>query len=97
MSMMSSPSLPARHRTAARPEVCAHLLGKHIRIARTSDGRPVEKLAPSAGMTVEEWESIEAGQAPDTWEYICMMIWVLNIGPQWRRYLAQLYEGACSG
>ena len=97
MSMMFSPSLPTSRTNLGHRLVCARLLGEHIRVARTRDGRPLEKIAPMAALTVPEWEAIEAGQVPDTWEQICLIAEALHLGRSWRAYLAQLYERAWTG
>ena len=93
---MSTNRLPARftRRITASPEICAKILGEHLQIARRNDGRPIEDLAPLAGMTTPEWKAIEAGEAPDTWEFILMMGAVLHMGPRWMLNLAHLYKGA---
>lgn len=100
MSMMHyssrRPSRPSKSakRVAARPELCAHLLGEHIRAARLRDGRPLEEIAPLAALTPAEWQAIEAGQAPDCWEYICLIAAALHMGPSWTPWLVELYAGA---
>jgi hypothetical protein len=43
---------------------------------------------------VPEWEAIEAGQVPDTWEQICLMAAALRMGRSWMPWLAKLYVGA---
>jgi hypothetical protein len=94
MSMNRSSLHLAPRRSTPSPLLCARLLGEHIRAARLRDGRPLEELAPGAGLTVAQWEGIEAGQAPYAWECICLMAAVLNLGRSWTPYLAQLWSGA---
>lgn len=94
ISSMHLPSHRPVRRTAARPEVCAQLLGEHIRTARLRDGRPLEEIAPLAALTVPEWEAIEAGQVPDTWEQVCLIAAALHIGRTWMAWLVKLYAGA---
>jgi hypothetical protein len=80
-------------RSTPNPQVCARLLGEHIRAARLTDGRPLEKLAPQAGLTVPIWESIEAGETPCAWECICMMAVALHLGRSWVPRLSRLWAG----
>jgi transcriptional regulator with XRE-family HTH domain len=94
MSMENSPSRQALRPSPVNPQACAEILGRHIRSARLRDGRPLEEIAPLAGLTVPEWEEIEAGRAPDTWEHICLISAVLYLGRSWRPYLAQLWVRA---
>jgi hypothetical protein len=92
-NLSSLPSRPARP-IAARPEVCGQILSDHLRQARLRGGRPVEQVAPLAGLTVPEWRAIEEGEVPDTWEHICLMAAALHIGPTWMPWLMKLYVGA---
>lgn len=73
---------------------CAEILGQHIRSLRQSDDRPLEELAPQAGLTVTDWEAIEAGQLPVAWEQILLLARVLHLGRSWMPYLAKLGAGA---
>ena len=100
MSMMhfssrrsSRPSRPPRSVTAS-PEVCAKVLGEYIQFARQRDGRPLEEIAPLAGLTPAEWEEIEGGRAPDCWEYICLIANALHIGRSSMPWLMKLYIDA---
>lgn len=94
MSNRNSPSRQALRLSLVEPRVCAENLGQHIRSARLRDGRPLEEIAPLAALTVPEWEAIEAGRAPDTWEHICLISAALYLGRSWRPYLAQLWVWA---
>jgi len=95
MSMNRSSSLHlAPRRSTPNPLVCARLLGQHIQAARLRDGRPLTELAPLAGLAAPEWERIEAGQAPDTWEQVCLIATVLYLGRSWTPYLLQLWAAA---
>ena len=89
MSMTNFPSHGAPRPSSS--QVCATLLGQHIQAARLWDGRPLEEIAPLAGLTVPEWKGIEAGQAPDTWEHICLIAAVLHLGRSWMPYLSRLW------
>ena len=86
--MFSTPSAPLR--TPAHRQACARILGEHIRTARERDGRPLEKLAPLAGLTVEDWLAIEDGQLQLAWEQVLMLATVLRLGRSWMPYLLRL-------
>ena len=94
MSMHRSSSHRTVRRTPANPLVCAKILGEHIRAARLNDGRPLEEIAPLAALTVPEWERIEAGQAPNTWEQVCLITAALYLGRSWMQYLLPLWATA---
>jgi len=84
----------APRRLTPGPLVCARILGEHIQAARLRDGRPLAELAPLAGLTVPEWESIEAGQAPDNVEHVLVIVMALRLGRSWIPYLSQLWAMA---
>jgi hypothetical protein len=93
MSIIVSAS-SLRHSPSYR-RLCAQIFGEHIHAARMRDGRPVAELAPKAGITMEEWEEIEAGRVPDTWEHVLLLVMVLELDRKsWRPYFARLCEGA---
>lgn len=94
MSKEDSSSRQAMRLSSVNRQACAEILGQHIQAARLRDGRSLEEVAPLAGLTVPEWEEIEAGRAPDTWEHICLISAVLYLGRSWMPYLAQLWVGA---
>lgn len=93
MSMRVSSSSSARRSPEYR-RLCAQIFAEHILAARLRDGRPLAELAPLAGLTVEEWEQIEAGQAPGTWEQVLLLAVVLGFGRSWLEYFSRLCEGA---
>ncbi len=97
MSSMHLSSRPVPRTSARRPEDSAKSFGQFIQIARRGDGRPLEELAPLAGLTVPEWEEIEGGQLPDTWEHVCLIVQALQLGPSWMPYLKRRYAGAWRG
>ena len=82
--------LPAFRSTSADPGFCARLFGDHIRHCRCLDGRPIEELAPMAGLSPAEWEAIEAGHAPCTVEQVLMLASVLRLGDSWLKVLLRL-------
>lgn len=95
MSMAISASPSAPRRSPAYRRLCAQALAGHIRAARRRDGRSLTELAPLAGLTVEEWEEIEAGRAPDTWEHVLLLVTVLRLDRKsWLPYFARLWQGA---
>lgn len=83
MSKMCPRRLPAFRPTSADPQLCARLFGELIRHCREMDGRPLEELAPSAGLAPAEWEAIGAGQAPDTVEQVLWLATALRLGDSW--------------
>jgi hypothetical protein len=91
MSMTPPPRLSRR--LNASPKLCAELLGAYIRSLRTRDGRPLEEIAPLAGLTAPQWEQIEAGQAPDLPEQVGLISSVLFLDHAWGCYLMRLWAG----
>ena len=69
----------------------ARSLGDYIRIARKRDGRPLEELAPLAGLTTEEWTEIEEGRLQPAWEAVLMLATVLRLGRSWMPRLRRVY------
>jgi transcriptional regulator with XRE-family HTH domain len=47
--------------------------GSFLRDAREERGRSVEEAAEASGLSIMEWEAVEAGQVPRTWQEICRM------------------------
>ena len=94
MSIMRSTSSPRRRPRVGSPERCARLLGERIHALRLHGGRPLEELAPSAGLTVPEWEAIEAGELPGSWVQVLLIAAALGLGSEWEPRLAKLYAGA---
>jgi len=94
MSKSYAVSLRDPRHVAHHARVCAEILGGHIHSARLRDGRALEELAPKAGLTVEEWESIEAGQLAMAWEQVLLLAMVLRLGRSWMPYLMRLWEKA---
>lgn len=90
---MDAPTSPAR-RSAAYRRLCAQAFAEHIRAARLRGGRALAELAPGAGITVSEWEQIEAGRIPDAWEQVLRLVAALGIDRSWLPYFARLCEGA---
>lgn len=68
MSSMFSPSLPSSSRAVFRRKVWGQIFGQLIQGAREQEGRSAEEAARLAGMKAWEWEEVEAGQVPKTWE-----------------------------
>ena len=68
MSTLFAASLPRR--TAYQRRVSAEFFGSLIQGAREQRCLSVEEIAPRAGMTVAEWEAMEAGKVPGTREQL---------------------------
>ena len=94
MSMSYAASLRDPRHVAHQAQACAEILGYHIRSLRLQDGRCLEELAPKAGLTVAEWEAIEAGQLPMAWEQVLMFVLVFRLGRSWMPYLMKLWAKA---
>jgi hypothetical protein len=72
-------------------KVSGQLFGELIWKSRVADGRPLEEIAPLAGLTVPEWEEIEAGRVPDTWEHVCLLANALGLSRSWMASVAHLW------
>jgi DNA-binding XRE family transcriptional regulator len=92
--MSTSSAASVLNCAAARRCASAKSFGENIRLARLNAGRCTEELAPMAGLTTQEWQAIESGQLPDTWEQVLLIAMVLRIGPKWMKHLRQLCEEA---
>jgi len=92
-TMRSSSPRRASRRPSQPPEFYARLLGSSIRAARLMDGRPLEELAPLAGLTVAEWVEVETGQVPPSWELVVWLAQLFGLGRKWLKYLLPLYVG----
>jgi hypothetical protein len=76
---------------------CAKAFGEHIRQLRLFDRRPIEQLAPQAGLSVSEWHAIENGELRLAWEQVLMLATVLHLGRSWMSYLFRLSAEAWGG
>jgi len=94
MRTMRSLSYPVPRRYSQPPEFYARLLGGQIRALRLMDGRPLEELAPQAGLTVAEWEEVETGQVPPCWEIVVLLAQLFGVGRAWRKHMLPLYLGS---
>lgn len=74
-AMYSSSSRPA----SIRRRVWSEMFGRFIRSAREKKGRSIEEAARLAGMTVAEWEAVEAGQVPEGWTQLRPMAEALGM------------------
>jgi len=80
--MFRSSSRSPRSSTFRR-QVWGDLFGNFLRDAREERGRSVEEAAEAAGMAVVEWEAVEAGQVPETWEQVQRMAGGLGGDRMW--------------
>ena len=62
-----------RRTTPFRRQAWGRLFGSLLREAREERGRSVEEVAEAAGLSTTEWEAVEAGQVPETWEQVRRM------------------------
>jgi hypothetical protein len=92
MSMTVSAS--SARRSPSYRRICARAFAEHIHSARLRDGRLLAELAPKAGLTVPQWEEIEGGRMPDTWEHVLLLARALDLDDSWLSYFARLYLGA---
>jgi transcriptional regulator with XRE-family HTH domain len=79
MSSMFPASFPRSSRAAFQRQVWAEFFGLLIQGAREEKGRSVEETARLAGMTVSQWEEIEAGRVPSTREQLVSMASALEV------------------
>lgn len=61
-------SLSSSRRAVFERKAWGQLFGDLIRGVREHDGLSLEEVAGRSGMTVAEWEAVEAGQVPGTSE-----------------------------
>jgi DNA-binding XRE family transcriptional regulator len=47
------------------------LFGEEIQLRRQERGLSVEDAAERAGLSAADWQAIEDGQAPESWEQLC--------------------------
>ena len=73
MSMVLLPYLLASDTPGLCRRIWGALFGQDIQNLREEKRLSLKGTAGRAGMTVAEWEAIEAGQVPQTWEQICAM------------------------
>lgn len=83
MSSIFSPSLPSSRRAVRRRKAWGDLFGVLVRAAREQEGRSVEEAARLAGIKAREWEAVEAGQVPRTWEELDALGNGLEAGRSW--------------
>ena len=86
--------LPAFRPASLDPQTCARCFGELIRSCRELDGRPIEELAPWAGLSPEGWEAIEDGRAPVCLEQVLLLATALHLGDSWLVPLLSLGAGA---
>src|SRR3954451_19102114 len=47
------------------------LFGEEIQLRRLERGISIEDAAGRAGLSIEEWQDMEAGQVPESWHQLC--------------------------
>jgi DNA-binding XRE family transcriptional regulator len=47
------------------------LFGEEIQLRREERGLSIEDAAERAGLSVEKWQDMEAGQVPESWQQLC--------------------------
>jgi len=94
MSMTYRRRLPAFRPSSSDPRLCARHFGELIRHCRELDGRPLEELASTAGLSPEGWVAIEAGQEQIALEQVLLLVTALHLGDSWLVPLLSLAAGA---
>lgn len=54
-----------------RRGVWGMLFGEEIQLRREERGLSVEDAAERAGLSAADWQAIEDGQAPESWDQVC--------------------------
>jgi len=47
------------------------LFGEEIQLRRQEQGISIEDAAERAGLSVEQWQEMETGQVPESWQQLC--------------------------
>jgi hypothetical protein len=94
MNMLFPPSLPSSRRAVAERQFWGKVFGGLVRIIRMKDSRSLEEIAQAAGMEASQWEAMEAGKVPRTWEEACGMAEALGMNRSGMASLVILCAGA---
>ena len=70
MSMMFPESLSRSPRADYERQLWAEFFGDLIRSAREERSLSLEEVSRASGMAVADWEAIEAGTVPRTWQQL---------------------------
>ena len=92
--MSSNYAVSSPSRRTFRRQVWGQIFGQFIQEIRERDGRSVEEAARLAGMKASEWEAVEAGQVPLTWEEMDALAEGLKASRSWIGSLVILCAGA---
>jgi len=70
------------------------LFGEEIQLRRQERGLSIEDAAERAGLSIEEWQDMEAGQVPESWQQLCAVAKGLGEKRVEMASLVILYAGA---
>jgi len=94
MNMLFPPSLPSSRRAVAERQFWGEFFGRLVRTIRVKDSRSLVEIAQTAGMEASQWEAMEAGKVPGTWEETCAMAEALRMNRSGMASLVILCAGA---
>jgi len=94
MNMLFPPSLPSSRRAVAERQIWGEFFGGLVRTIRVKESRSLAEIAQAAGMEVAQWEAMEAGQVPATWEEACAIAEALQMDRSGMASLVILCAGA---
>ena len=86
----------SRRSTPFRRRAWGEMFGDLLRNVRLGEGRSVEEAAAAAGMEPAEWEAVEAGQVPETWEQAWRMADAISTDRSWMATLVVFCSEAWS-
>ena len=70
------------------------LFGEEIYLRRQERGLSIEQAAERAGLSSEEWQAIEYGHVPESWDQLCAVAEGLGEKRVIMAYLVIRYAGA---
>ena len=94
MSMRYAP-LPSSRNTGDLRRAWAQLFGMFVQSIRKKTGSSIEEAASRIGMTVEEWEEVEAGALlPNTPDQVRVLAYALDVEWDAMAEIVSLCRGA---